>query len=234
MDGKSHCCDWSACKTKCVLMFRRTALHWACKRDHISIIRYLIANGADLSIKTFKDESAASLASSEEALLLLDCPLEEMVERLMMESQKNLPIVPHYLKNPPFPYGEMGHHDVQSALDNEPLHIIGQISTMAVRDGAHTDDRESEVRTLGQESGTTGLDAPLVLKVRVHKGQERDFVEVELACLTYQALQETCAEELEIPVTRIAKIRKLPNVLVRKDCDVQRMGSGQELEVVLI
>lgn len=31
----------------------------------------------------------------------------------------------------------------------------------------------------------------------------------------------------------IAKIRKLPNILVRKDRDVQRLKEGQELEVVL-
>lgn len=34
-------------------------------------------------------------------------------------------------------------------------------------------------------------------------------------------------------LAQIAKIRKLPNILVRKDRDVQRFKEGQELEVIL-
>jgi hypothetical protein len=72
----------------------------------------------------------------------------------------------------------------------------------------------------------------LVLKLRIHGSEESDFIEVELSSLTYQALLEACAEELEVGVSDITKIRKLPNILVRKDRDVQRLSNGQELEVV--
>lgn len=34
-------------------------------------------------------------------------------------------------------------------------------------------------------------------------------------------------------MSQILKIRKLPNILIRKDRDVQRLRDGQELEVVL-
>ena len=51
--------------------------------------------------------------------------------------------------------------------------------------------------------------------------------------VTYLALLTACCEELEVAAVDVAKIRKLPNVLVRKDRDVQRMRDGQELEVVL-
>ena len=51
--------------------------------------------------------------------------------------------------------------------------------------------------------------------------------------VTYQALLAACCEELEVGVSDVAKIRKLPNILIRKDRDVQRMKEGQELEVVL-
>ena len=54
-----------------------------------------------------------------------------------------------------------------------------------------------------------------------------------MGALTYLALVAACCEELELTTTDVAKIRKLPNVLVRKDRDVQRMKDGQELEVVL-
>ena len=75
--------------------------------------------------------------------------------------------------------------------------------------------------------------SPLLVKVRVSGSGESDFVEVEVAPPTYPALVSACCEELELSPSDVAKIRKLPNVLVRKDRDVQRMADGQELEVVL-
>ena len=71
------------------------------------------------------------------------------------------------------------------------------------------------------------------MKVRVCGSGECDFVEVEVTPLTYPALMTACCEELELATSDVAKIRKLPNVLIRKDKDVQRMKDGQELELVL-
>ena len=63
--------------------------------------------------------------------------------------------------------------------------------------------------------------------------KDDDFVEVEVSSPTYQALLRACCEELEIGISDVLKLRKLPNVWVRKDRDVQRIRPGQELEVVL-
>ena len=71
------------------------------------------------------------------------------------------------------------------------------------------------------------------MKARVAESGERDFVEVELESLTYQALLSACCEELEVRAHEVHKIRKLPNVWVRKDKDVQRLRDEQELELVL-
>ena len=71
------------------------------------------------------------------------------------------------------------------------------------------------------------------MKIRVSNSGESDFYEVELPSMTYETLVKACAEELEVEVSRIAKIRKLPNILIRKDRDVQRLKNGQELEIVL-
>ena len=73
----------------------------------------------------------------------------------------------------------------------------------------------------------------LLVKVRVNGSGESDFVEVEVAPPTYSALISACCEELELAISEVVKIRKLPNILVRKDRDVQRMKDGQELEVVV-
>ena len=56
---------------------------------------------------------------------------------------------------------------------------------------------------------------------------------MELENISYIGLLKCCCEELEISPGDVAKIRKLPNVLVRKDKDVARMTNGQEIEVVL-
>ncbi len=73
----------------------------------------------------------------------------------------------------------------------------------------------------------------LLVKVRLCEIDAEDFVEVEVPYLTYRSLLTSVCEELELSSFDVAKIRKLPNVLVRKDKDVLRLREGQELEVVL-
>lgn len=198
----------------------RTALHWACKRDHTAIIQFLLANGADANIKTFKGECASNVASSAEALNLLGCPLHERMEKLKCEGQGDLPIVPHYLQNPPFPYSDV-------IQENAPL----ESSFTAKESTGITATNQSESRMDTQDCGSPC--PSLILKIRVHGGQESDFLEVEVSPPSYQALLEACAKELEVGVSDIAKIRKLPNILVCKDHHVQRMSDEQELEVIL-
>ena len=73
----------------------------------------------------------------------------------------------------------------------------------------------------------------MLVKLRVADSGECDFVEVEVEYPSYQSLLRACCEELEVQPSDVIKIRKLPNIWVRKDRDVQRMKDGQELEVVL-
>ena len=236
----------------------RTALHWACKRNHPNIIQYLLVNGADTNIKTFKGESPSNLASSTEALNLLGCPLHERMEKLQCEKGEELPIVPHYLQHPPFPYSEM-------ALDEIPdgnLHSgTGNTAVMSTRaniadsnldtsgygsaactiptssasltSSMDTNSCVMEDKVATIEDSRMDTDDPLVLKIRVQNSQETDFLEIELPTPSYRGLLEACAAELEVDVSDVEKIRKLPNVLVCKDRHVQRLTSGQELEVLL-
>ena len=69
--------------------------------------------------------------------------------------------------------------------------------------------------------------------MRVSGSGESDFVEVEVPSLNYSSLLKSCCEELEVAPHEAAKIRKLPNVLIRRDKDVQRLKEGQELEIIL-
>ena len=72
------------------------------------------------------------------------------------------------------------------------------------------------------------------IKVRL-MGSE-DFFEVELADVgeSYTTLITCFAEELDIDVGKISKVRKLPNILIRKDRDVKRVKNGSEFEVELV
>ena len=91
-----------------------------------------------------------------------------------------------------------------------------------------------EIQGLNYQYGLASSSTPpLLVKVRVVGSGECDFVEVEVPSATYPALLKACCEELEVQTSDVVKIRKLPNVWVRKDRDVQRMKEGQELEVVL-
>ena len=71
------------------------------------------------------------------------------------------------------------------------------------------------------------------IKVRIADSGETDFVEVDVHTHSYIDLVRSICEELEISPDDVSKIRKLPNVLIRKDRDVGRLENGQELELVL-
>ena len=75
----------------------------------------------------------------------------------------------------------------------------------------------------------------LVLKVRVAYTDDPDFIEVELprVHLRYDALLNLMCAELGVDKQLVARIRKLPNTILRKDKDVARLQDFQELELLL-
>ncbi|XP_070334993.1 putative ANKRD40 C-terminal-like protein [Odocoileus virginianus] len=76
----------------------------------------------------------------------------------------------------------------------------------------------------------------LVLKIRIQSHKENDFIEVELDRqeLSYQNLLKVSCCELGINPEQVEKIRKLPNTLLRKDKDIQRLQDFQEVELILM
>ena len=73
----------------------------------------------------------------------------------------------------------------------------------------------------------------ITVKVRIADSGETDFIEVDVHTLSYIDLLRNICEELEVSPDDVSKIRKLPNVLIRKDKDISRLENGQELELVL-
>ncbi|XP_048762857.1 ankyrin repeat domain-containing protein 40-like [Ostrea edulis] len=178
-----------------------TALHWAAKRNHSSLVSYLLLHGADKNIKTNTGEIAVQLTT------YMD--IKNMLGGTNIETkQKDLPITPNYLANPPFPYTQPV---VQKSTDSSRENVVSF-----------------------QEQNCTSNNE-LVIKVRVGNSEERDYIEVELdkACLSFDRLLSVCCQELGVQKGQVFKVRKLPNTIVRKDKDVARLTDFQELEIVL-
>ncbi len=73
----------------------------------------------------------------------------------------------------------------------------------------------------------------ITIKVRAH-GDE-DFVELDIdKRMTFDQFKTACVNELD-HITNgspVFKIRKLPNVLIRKTADVKRLKQEQEIEFI--
>lgn len=74
-----------------------------------------------------------------------------------------------------------------------------------------------------------------MLKARIANITDKDFIEIELPRdhVTFSNLLSLMCEELGIAKDLVLKVRKLPDTILRKDKDVQRLVNFQELELVL-
>lgn len=146
--------------------------------------------------------------------------------------EKELPIVPNYLQNPVFPFSGQLPHDVgldASTSQASPLEL----------ENRKCNDRQHPTAVSASATDVTvchTVTQPtcLMVKVRLADSAEKDFVEVEVPKCSYQGLLQACCSELEVMPEAVSKIRKLPNVVVRKDKDTERLMHGQELEIVMI
>ncbi|KAI8335977.1 hypothetical protein BC941DRAFT_429925 [Chlamydoabsidia padenii] len=75
-----------------------TGLHWASHRGQEDIVRLLLSNGADATIKTNKGQTALDLCSKYPSIQAM---LEaQQVERTDVGPEPTIPIVPAYMKEP--------------------------------------------------------------------------------------------------------------------------------------
>ena len=203
-----------------------TPLHWAAKRGHASIVKYLVQQGADTTLQTKKGETAAQLSSNTGIKQMLG----EEGNIVLSTVNETLPIVPNYLRNPEFFYaakdesGRLSHREQSiSNTNNQELSLMnGQQQGINISSNSNS----SCAAQPGEE---------IALKLRIADTEEKDFIEVDLyrRNLTFQTLEKVCCEELGIDASNIKKIRKLPNTIVRNDKDMTRLLPFQELEVVL-
>ncbi|XP_003382779.1 PREDICTED: ankyrin repeat domain-containing protein 40-like [Amphimedon queenslandica] len=215
-----------------------TALHWACKRGHKDLAEYLLSSGADPSIKSCKGETPDTVTTDKEISQLLSTGGEAAMSPGNDEAfptNPQLPIIPNYLRNPPFPYTDTL---TERSLDLTDLHISESKSnndSKSNQSEINFDDASNgrnHSKSSVNDSEITAKES-LRVKVRIANSGETDFIEVDVQTLSYIDLLRNICEELEVSPDDVSKIRKLPNVLIRKDKDISRLENGQELELVL-
>ncbi|XP_022801131.1 ankyrin repeat domain-containing protein 40-like [Stylophora pistillata] len=200
-----------------------TPLHWAAKRGHLSIVKYLVQEGVNAAALTYKGETAAKLSNDSGIRKLLG----ESDGTESSQASESLPIVPNYLRNPEFFYAEkvtFGKEDPrfrqqETTISNTWKHESSTDTNASVYSNCYAAHSEKEI----------------VVKLRVADSEEKDFIEVDLdkSNLTFRFLVTIFCQELGIEANNIKKIRKLPNTIVRNDKDVKRLVPFQELEVVI-
>lgn len=206
-----------------------TPLHWAAKRGRTNVVKYLLQEGVDTTVRTNKGETAGQLSN--------DAGIRKMLgeeETIILNSNsENLPIVPNYLRNPEFFYvhktSENSQSEKRGQKNRDDLIIANQDCSII------SNSREGNNPTCNLGSAAAQPGEEIVLKLRIANSEEEDFIEVDLdrSSLTFQILEIVCCDELGIEANNIKKIRKLPNTIVRNDRDTKRLVSFQELEVVL-
>ncbi|RZF34625.1 hypothetical protein LSTR_LSTR008650 [Laodelphax striatellus] len=212
-----------------------TALHWAAKRGHKDIVALLLEHGADMDILTEKGECPLSLATRPEVRQLLGADPGSMI----VNQDSSLPITPSYLKNPPLHskvdaavYSNGGGSSRRSRQQNHHggSAVAHDTAVAAPHGGGGSGHSQNQMA-----HAANGSNDELVLKVRVANSGDPDFMEVELPQneLTYYTLLRVCCEELGITTSQVIRIRKLPDTMIRKDKDVQRLANFQEIELVV-
>ncbi|KAM4031583.1 ankyrin repeat domain-containing protein 40 [Anomaloglossus baeobatrachus] len=78
-----------------------TCLHWACKRNHLRVVTFLLEAGADKDVFTSKGERAAQLTSKRDIKRALGV---EDLEPDDHNPESDLSFIPNYLSNPTFPF----------------------------------------------------------------------------------------------------------------------------------
>ncbi|XP_064323133.1 ankyrin repeat domain-containing protein 40 [Phalacrocorax carbo] len=116
-----------------------TCLHWACKRNHAPVVAYLLHAGADTEILTKKGERPAQLTSKREIRKMLGVEDDELPD---LKKDSDLPIIPNYLANPPFPYV----YNTMSSSIPDPS-VNGSISHVESQDTDSSSLPDVETRT---------------------------------------------------------------------------------------
>jgi len=130
-----------------------TALHWAVHRGYPTICRLLLRHGGDPNVKNQKGETPAKLTERPDILQMLGESVDpgdasNAATSTTSSTSGQLPIVPNYLRNPPFPYGRPSSAAApklaspssdDAATASEALRAVGAMSRLSLESGVNAD-----------------------------------------------------------------------------------------------
>jgi len=200
-----------------------TALHWATKSGDPNAVKYLLEQGANATIQNSKGQTPIDLATNDAIRKLFGMePVkpDTGTNVLGTEGPKLYGLLP--LMRPEELVSQQA-DDGLGPSHLEQSQVVGKKVEQSHIEGENVGQSQIEGENVEL------LKTSKVLKVKT-KGAE-DFIELELKEETFESLVKEIRQEFELNSnTNINKIRKLPNTLIRKDRDVQRLEEYQELE----
>lgn len=214
-----------------------TGLHWACKRDHVEVVRLLLTKGADIDIENNQAQKPAHLTTNLQILQLLGAEGPTTCEGTA-GNEESLPITPNYLSNPPNDYKvQVNPGSVKNLFGKAQTNGIESTDTCSaplIGKGVPASPAQSSISTSMQDI-LPRQSKEMVLKVRIANSDDPDFIEIDLqkAQINYSYLLTTCCKEMAVNPQMVERIRKLPNTRLRNDKDVQRLTDYTELELVM-
>ncbi len=123
--------------------------------------------------------------------------------------EKKADFVPSFLKYPDFSH--LRHFEPEAKKQKQP------IETVVVK------------------QNVVPVNGLITLKIRLES--DRDFIEIDFdrSNTSFEQFKSILANELQLgdDGRGIVKIRKLPNVLVRNDKDIERLRNEQEIEICI-
>jgi ankyrin repeat protein len=190
-----------------------TCLHWACKRNHYDVVKYLLEVGAQVDAKNFDGRTAQSYANSQISKLISPLSPNKENDHLEVDNCENK-IIPNYLSHPQFHYSNANYFKALKPKDN---------------------DQKQE---LIEEKTTKNVDIKDSITVRIRLNTDKDFIEFDIDRLntTIEQFKMICYQELDNfdKSLCIKKIRKLPNILIRNTNDIKRLKNEQEIEIEVV
>lgn len=193
------------------------------------LLQILLANGAQMNLKNNDDKTAGEVTSDMaiKQLLTEKIPMEE---KMTVDNNNRTKYVSHGLDGSDFVPNYL---KIQSANQNL---ILNERSLN--KDDIYQELKKIEVKQNNPCSNVpmsdTGCEVK-ILKIRVANG-DPDFIETDLFEVdqTYQNLLVLLCLELNVPMEKVERIRKLPNTKLRRDIDVKRLHNYSELELELV
>ena len=202
-----------------------TPLHWAINGGYSNTVSYLVGKGADLNRKDNKGVSPIDLAAkapnSIRAALGLP-PIDQPTEKLpkdkdgLVASLAFAPLPSTTLPLPPL-------------VESRPIFVPPTSAPAST-------SPQAAPSVTAPVASTTLVRPPVVQSVTeptifIKLKGDQDVVELDLPIAGLAKLKVNIGDDLNLPLERIVKIRKLPNILIVKDRDVDRLKNGDVLEI---